>query len=1248
MSKVYRATNLPGHVDRLGALELLARCLPDITLDDIQLGSLATAIEPWALTPTKTATLTLKTVPATISEDQNSTEWVFPAAGLVRPVVLDTHFYGLTPLNEVEETLHTDDCIVISGLASHPIGSWQPRGQRSFMWIRDSLPAMLPRVRFILYGYDSRLAGSKSFQVIPDLALSLINELRAGGWGSQSPKSLLFLAHSLGGVILKQAMVMLAGSGEIERQIISGIKGGVLFGVPSMGMEVSDICQMLGEQPNRALVDNLSNRSDYIPSLEKQFEGISYVRDMVLIWAYETEQTPTLLHSDGQWSRSGPGSVMVSPESATGGRYPFHLGYSLQINHDHSNMVKFKSSDREIQILALRIQEIVQNSPVDEKGKNGTTQQSNGRAAHGLVIDLEVAAPRDLADDVAWFSAVLLKSFAAPQRNERLEQIDKNADHTFDWAFEDPSIGLSSWLLKGEGIFWISGKPGSGKSTMLKFVWNDDRVAQLLDSWEASENKVIANFFFHHRGTLAQKSFEGLLRSVLSQILQAQPKTCVFFREIVEATFPKLVARWKLREERNKASKSQDPDSDVENFEIPADAWTQGLLKDCLKAVMLQDKMDVDIFFLFDALDEYDGPTEFIADFLKQLVNTTSRTRVKILFSSRPWKIFQDEFKSCPGFEIHKHTENDIRQYMLNFITPETPGEEALLELTEDIVRRSQGVFLWVKLVLQELVLAVSLSDSTDNQILGPKLREKLKRLPDQLDDFYDAIIERLPDIYRWETYVLLEALIRSRDKVLTLDALEILALSRATTAKEATRIFKKEMQEDASVKELRIQDIKAISGGLIELLDDGEFRYLQLMHQTVYEFVERPQFRHSLLGLRGKTTIKNGHSFLCIWYFYQNEWRNREIANNKASRFVVSYQDETELVFHAKEAERTTGISQHSIFASGPVMLGWPLLMFAIAIGLRLLVRDILRENADAIAQWDSGLLPAMVRSLERNFCKPIEAIQMTSVIVKNGYRVGRDWDGILDLFHRIWQKGSKSDPAPKSSYLAAPMYESMRNANHKLLTDASTPRSPNTKLNGMDRENWVAFVLEALKGLGDDGSLGRVGNNPPSGKSPLLHRSPPELVNKILVSGADPNILDPTGSTALDTFLDSLSLMSSKSGKLRTDEAVYDAFKSLLTHGAILNMQLDFPFDSLVDGFRELSYPIDFVKEYGFPKWSKENQEVASSQDITTRQEAPLSQEVTPSQEQLPPQQDIRKHRYSASKRVRRAVGKLKSLIK
>lgn len=80
------------------------------------------------------------------------------------------------------------------------MGSWQPRGAKSFMWIRDELPDLLTGVRFIIYGYDTKLYQSKSFQVLPDLARSFIASLQASGWVS---KPLLFLAHSLGGVLMK-------------------------------------------------------------------------------------------------------------------------------------------------------------------------------------------------------------------------------------------------------------------------------------------------------------------------------------------------------------------------------------------------------------------------------------------------------------------------------------------------------------------------------------------------------------------------------------------------------------------------------------------------------------------------------------------------------------------------------------------------------------------------------------------------------------------------------------------------------------------------------------------------------------------------------------------------------------------------------------------------------------------------------------------------------------------------------------
>ena len=117
------------------------------------------------------------------------------------------------------------------------MGSWQPHGgDKSFMWIRDALPQRLPGIRFIIYGYETTLKDSESFQTIEDLALTLVSQLKSGGWMMTGARSLLFLAHSLGGVVLKQTMVMLAGHGAAEKQIIARVQGAVFFGVPSIGM----------------------------------------------------------------------------------------------------------------------------------------------------------------------------------------------------------------------------------------------------------------------------------------------------------------------------------------------------------------------------------------------------------------------------------------------------------------------------------------------------------------------------------------------------------------------------------------------------------------------------------------------------------------------------------------------------------------------------------------------------------------------------------------------------------------------------------------------------------------------------------------------------------------------------------------------------------------------------------------------------------------------------------------------------
>jgi hypothetical protein len=50
------------------------------------------------------------------------------------------------------------------------------------MWLRDSLPADLPGVQVLLYGYDTRLLESHSFQGIKDIARRLRESTKQAGF----------------------------------------------------------------------------------------------------------------------------------------------------------------------------------------------------------------------------------------------------------------------------------------------------------------------------------------------------------------------------------------------------------------------------------------------------------------------------------------------------------------------------------------------------------------------------------------------------------------------------------------------------------------------------------------------------------------------------------------------------------------------------------------------------------------------------------------------------------------------------------------------------------------------------------------------------------------------------------------------------------------------------------------------------------------------------------------------------------
>lgn len=159
---------------------------------------------------------------------------------------------------------------------------------------------------------------------------------------------------------------------------------------------------------------------------------------------------------------------------------------------------------------------------------------------------LSVTLSEDDKKDI--FTEALLGSLYFEVISDRLAEIPEAHRQTFNWIFQDPEATTGSWssfkdwLKEGSGIYWIMGKAGSGKSTLMKFLIEDKRTKNLL--LKPSRPVVVANFFFWNSGGDLQKSKAGLLRSLLHQCLTQQPLLAIkvfserwrHFRSLVEKT----------------------------------------------------------------------------------------------------------------------------------------------------------------------------------------------------------------------------------------------------------------------------------------------------------------------------------------------------------------------------------------------------------------------------------------------------------------------------------------------------------------------------------------------------------------------------------------------------------------------------------------------------------------------------------------------------------------------------------------
>lgn len=137
------------------------------------------------------------------------------------------------------------------------------------MWLRDSLPAHVPNARIMAYGYDAAVRPSQTLMHLHDFAQDLLDRLVMARSGEGAKRPLLFVCHSLGGLVVKQALVMAALSKSQYGSIVESASGIAFFGTPHRGSRTASPALILARIFNAAsMAGNV--RSDLIKTLETQ------------------------------------------------------------------------------------------------------------------------------------------------------------------------------------------------------------------------------------------------------------------------------------------------------------------------------------------------------------------------------------------------------------------------------------------------------------------------------------------------------------------------------------------------------------------------------------------------------------------------------------------------------------------------------------------------------------------------------------------------------------------------------------------------------------------------------------------------------------------------------------------------------------------------------------------------------------------------------------------------------------------
>lgn len=428
----------------------------------------------------------------------------------------------------------------------------------------------------------------------------------------------------------------------------------------------------------------------------------------------------------------------------------------------------------------------------------------------------------------------LLDALSFPEMNERLNMIEGRVSdfgETSRWIFRPPvdnecctnsrqQQDFVRWLRGEENIFWISGKPGSGKSTLMLFIFQNLQPGRPelihLNAWAAPHSARILSFwFFRPAASRLLKSLEGFWRTICFQILDIDNSLIEKARHNDDGLAPESL---KARLSRSGSL---------------AQIWINAELKLWFTYLVTHSKYNYCI--LIDGLDEAETNREVLLDTLRYLA--FSSKNVKICCSSRPDAPFRYTLQNHSSLRLQDFNYKDTEIYCSRRLA-NTQAEQYISEITS----RAEGVFLWAYLVAEDLRAAASHGDDER------ELKQRLQECPDEMNDLFGLLLQQQDKFYTKhpKPYLCLLNIATMAREAPSLLELLIASQEQARLASDLNNLNAEFLASlDSAAMELE-ENLVARCAGLVEVVATTSSRQLRFPKAFPFEAIVKSHGREA------------------------------------------------------------------------------------------------------------------------------------------------------------------------------------------------------------------------------------------------------------------------------------------------------------------------------------------------------------------------------------------------------------------